>query len=71
MIKQKNFTFLKLPKIVKAGVGIINETLNNQLKLSKNPNLVTGTENKSNNSMEIQTNTYYSKQNIKLIGKKV
>jgi len=61
-----------LPKIAKAGAGTINDTQYNHLKMTKHTNFVTGgVDNKCNNSMEIQINTQYSKQNIKSMGKKV
>jgi hypothetical protein len=59
---------LKLPKITK-GAGTINDTHYNHLKMTKHANF--NLENKCNNSMEIQINTQYSKQNIKSMGKKV
>lgn len=63
---------MKLPKIPKPGHGIVNDTHYNHLKMTKHANFITGsTENKCNNSMEIQINTQYSKQNIKSMGKKV
>jgi len=40
--------------------------------MTKHANFITsGMDNKCNNSMEIQINTQYSKQNIKSMGKKV
>ncbi len=63
---------MKLPKIAKAGAGNINDTNYNHLKMTKHANFINGgVENKCNNSMEIQINTQYSKQNIKSMGKKV
>lgn len=64
---------MKLPKINKV-TGTINDTHYNNahLKMTKNANFISGNlENKCNNSMEIQINTQYSKQNIKSMGKKV
>ncbi len=62
---------MKLPKIPKPGAGTINDSHYNHLKMTKHANFNNGGENKCNNSMEIQINTQYSKQNIKSMGKKV
>lgn len=50
----------------------MNDTNYNHLKMTKGGNFHSGnSENKNNNSMEIQIDTQYSKKNFKSMGKKV